>query len=32
MPEPDFKITIIFLISGKRAKLFCKATIDPVTK
>ncbi len=32
MPEPDFKITIIFLISGKGAELFCKMILDQLTK
>jgi len=32
MPEPNFKITIIFLISGRGAELFCKVVIDPMIK
>jgi len=32
MPEPDFKITIIFLISVREAELFCKVMFDAMTK
>jgi len=32
MPEPDFKITIIFLIGGRGAELFCNVIIDPMTR
>jgi len=31
-PEPNFKITIIFLISGGRAELFYIDLTDPMTK
>jgi hypothetical protein len=30
--EPDFKITIIFLISGRGEELFCKVMVDPMTE
>lgn len=32
MPEPDFKITIIFLISGRGAKLFYTLIVDLIAK
>jgi len=31
VPEPDFKITIIFLISGSEGELFYNGFIDPTT-
>ena len=31
-PERDFKITIIFLISDRGEELFCKVTLDLMTK
>lgn len=32
MPEPDFKITIIFLINGRGAELFYTLIVDLITK